>query len=96
MNISFDFDGCLNRLEVQDICKNHIVKGDNVRITTSRWKNPNAGNNNDLLMIASNLGISNIIYTNHQPKCFFMNGIDIHYDDNPDEEINMECKFILI
>jgi len=96
MRISFDFDGCLSRPNIREICKEHISVGDYVRITTSRWENPNTGNNNDMLKIAEQLGISDIVYTHHTLKNLFMDGIDIHYDDNPNEEDGMNCKFILV
>lgn len=81
-NISYDFDGCLSRQDIQLQCKFDIEQGCNVRITTSRWETPNNGNNNDLLEVANKLGIKIIIYTSHQHKYKFMEGVDIHYDDD--------------
>lgn len=85
MNVSFDFDGCLTKPDVLEKAKHHILSGDNVIITTSRWENPNMGNNNDLLAVAKELGV-NIQYTFHKPKYLFLNGWDLHYDDNPNEK----------
>lgn len=96
MIVSFDFDGCLSRSDIQKICKMHIESGDDVRITTSRWERPNMGNNNDLLKVANELGISRIVFTAHQPKYEFLHDVDLHYDDNDRELTKLGNRGLLV
>lgn len=101
--ISYDFDGTLTRADMLEKCIIDIKDGNDVWITTSRWQNPNNGNNNDLYTIAEDLGVAidKIVFTHHKWKHMFLDSFDIHYDDN-DREIDAinehctGCKGVLI
>ena len=81
MKVSFDFDSTLSRSKVQKIASAHIVRGDDVIITTTRIEEYN---NDDLYDVASLVGISRdkIFFTNAKDKYTFVADCDIHYDDD--------------
>lgn len=112
MKISFDFDSTLTREDIQQIADDFIMRGHDVHITTSRhsksmYKLVGGGEisfpNKDLFEVAEKLGISekNIHFTEMKEKVEFLDGFDIHFDDDEHEidlitrsEIN--CLGILI
>ena len=103
MNISFDFDGCLTRPDIQIVAKQLMNEGNNVCILTTRTEiiTQGFGNHNTLFEVAKDLGITKIIFTNGQRKYKYLKAFDLHYDDNPDEkEIaeanNVKCKIFLV
>ena len=98
MRISFDFDDCLSEEWVQALAKTLSLENE-IWIVTSRTRY-----GSDLLEVAALLSIpiERIILTDGGMKWSSLNhyGIDIHYDDMPEEiiEINFRegCKGILI
>jgi len=96
IKVSFDFDSTLSRIDVQEYAKTLIDKGIEVWICTSRLepsKAPNKEWNDDLFLVADNLGIkrSNIIFCNYENKSVALNGKGFlfHIDDD-----NIELSFI--
>jgi len=83
--VSFDFDGTLSLPSVQEYAKELINKGFNVIITTTRH---DKYLNQDLIKIKDKLGINKVVYTNGEDKHYFMDGIDIHFD-NDEREIRL-------
>lgn len=112
MKVSFDFDSCLSTKRIQLVAKKHIAFGHDVWITTSRFSNEHGIKNNwpwiikqnkQLVDIATELGIpyDKIQFCNMVPKWKFLDGFDIHFDDD-DTEIEMieenlpNCATILV
>ena len=87
--ISFDFDGTLSLPSVQEFAKKLIEKGFNIKIVTTRL---DKYLNQDLIRIKEKLGIDNVIYTNGEDKHYFMDGIDLHFD-NDDREIRLINRY---
>lgn len=94
--VSFDFDSTLSRRDVQEYAKSLILIGVDVWICTSRLepsKAPNKEWNDDLFMVANNIGIKrgNIIFCNYENKSIFLKdkGFLFHIDDD-----NVELSFI--
>ena len=105
MKVSFDFDSTLSKLSIQKVAKKFIDNGDEVWITTSRHSNPQINfYTNDLLFeIAENLGIKkeHIQFTEGKDKFNFLEGFDLHFDDDVIEieliEENLKtCEGILV
>ena len=102
MKVSFDFDGTLSRIYVQEFAKTLIDDGLDVWICTSRLspeKAPNNGWNDDLFKVANELGIpkSKVIFTNHEDKAEHLTDDFIwHLDDDWIElnEINRKRKTV--
>lgn len=82
ITISIDFDGTLSIPEVQVYAKYLIENGFNVLILTTRF---NKYLNQDLIKIKEKLGITKVVYTNGEDKHYFMDGIDIHLDNDERE-----------
>tara|TARA_R110000851_G_scaffold47424_1_gene115129 strand:- start:74965 stop:75330 length:366 start_codon:yes stop_codon:yes gene_type:complete len=89
MKISFDFDSTLSRDDIQQIADDFIMRGHDVHITTSRhesnkWVQPNLTHNHDLFKIAEELGIpmESIHFTEMKDKVEFLEGFDMHFDDD--------------
>lgn len=87
LKISFDFDSTLSLKSVQAIAEVFIGSGHDVWITTSRFEelHPSAPFNHDRLFeIAKELGIpkEKIQFTNMVDKYEFLEGFDIHFDDD--------------
>jgi predicted ABC-type ATPase len=87
--ISFDFDGTLSLPSVQEFAKKLIKKGFNIKIVTTRL---DKYLNQDLIRIKEKLGIDTVIYTNGEDKHYFMDGIDLHFD-NDDREIRLINRY---
>ncbi len=112
MKISFDFDSTLTREDIQEIADDFINRGHDVHITTSRhsksrYKLVGGGEipfpNKDLFGIAENLGIpkENTPFTEMQDKVDFLDGFDMHFDDDEYEidlitRSKIKCLGILI
>jgi hypothetical protein len=82
ITISIDFDGTLSIPEVQVYTKYLIENGFNVFILTTRF---DKYLNQDLIKIKDKLGIEKVVYTNGEDKHYFMDGIDIHLDNDERE-----------
>lgn len=100
--VSFDFDGTLSRVYVQEFAKKLIKKGLDVWICTSRLcpkKQPIKDWNNDLFEVAKELGIpkNKIIFTNYEFKYKYLDDDFIwHLDDDITElkKINKRKKVV--
>lgn len=79
--ISFDFDGTLDRETIQRYATELIDRGHEVCIITSRLKM--MVDNEDLYEVADRLSITDINFTNLQPKVETVKtkDIDLHLDD---------------
>ena len=84
--ISFDFDATLSLPSVQEVAKDLIDKGFDLIVTTTRHSKYL---NQDLIKITDKLGINKIVYTNGEGKEFFMQGIDIHIDNDESDLRNI-------
>lgn len=89
MKISFDFDSTLSRPDIQQIADDLSCRGHDIHITTSRhsvwkWGGINETFNEDLFEIAEELSISRdkIHFTDMEPKVDFLEGFDMHFDDD--------------
>lgn len=82
MTISFDFDGTLSLPSVQEFAVELIKDNYNVIITTTRHSKYL---NQDLVRIMEKVGITKVVYTNGEDKHYFMDGIDIHFDNDERE-----------
>lgn len=104
MKISFDFDFTLSEKTIQDIAESYIKMGNDVYITTTRfrWSQDDDYKNKDLYSIARKLNIdqSKIRFTNGDAKYKYLEDFDIHYDDDLIEieliRENISCKTILV
>lgn len=108
MRISFDFDSTLTREDIQIIADDFINRGHDVHITTSRheswkWKGTNSDFNKDLFLVADRLGIpkEKIHFTEMEEKVNFLDGFDMHFDDDEYEidlitRSKIKCLGILI
>ena len=98
--ISFDFDFTLARKDVQEFCKDLLIQGYDVYITTARYDDDNVHkwdfvkDNNDLYAIADELGISRdkIHFTNMKPKAEYLATKEFiwHLDDDQQELENIK------
>lgn len=89
ITISIDFDGTLSLPEVQSYTKLLIKKGFNVLILTTRFEKYI---NQDLLKIKEALGINKVVYTNGEDKHFFLDGVDLHLD-NDERELRLINRY---
>ena len=105
MKISFDFDSTLSTRKMQSIADDFISRGHEVHIVTSRFDKNNTViyTNEDLFKIADKVGISreNITFTNQNDKVGYLEGFDIHFDDDEYEidlitRSKIRCLGILI
>jgi hypothetical protein len=105
MKVSFDWDSTLAEPRIQKLAKKFIDAGHEVYITTSRTGTPLPHANWDnkiIFTIAERLGIpkENIRFTNYVDKWEFLQGFDIHFDDDPYEiqliEENIDCVGVII
>lgn len=83
ITVSFDFDATLSLPSVQEVAKELIEKGYNVIVTTTRHSKYL---NQDLIKVTDKLGINKIVYTDGDKKQHYMDGVDIHFD-NDDAEL---------
>lgn len=91
LSVSFDFDGTLSLGIVQDYCKDLIMRGYSIYVTTFRYNQmlkhlyPSKPHNEDLFEVTDRIGIprENIIFTNNRPKSFYLNNSNciFHLDD---------------
>ena len=106
MKISFDFDSTLDKERMQRLAKKFIDDGHEVWITTTRLDQEHAPRPNwnyALIEVANKLGIpeERWTFTNAKDKWTFLDGFDIHFDDDPYEigfmeENNVDCVGVLI
>lgn len=105
MKISFDFDSTLGEDRIQRLAKVMIDNGNDVWITTSRMDEEHGGPNwnREVFAVAKKLEIprEKIRFTNGADKWLFLNGFDIHFDDDQIEIELMEenacnCVGVLI
>lgn len=82
ITISFDFDGTLSLPSVQDIASEIVKQGYNVIVITTRHSKYL---NQDLIKIIEKVGISKVIYTDGEKKMYYMDGVDIHFDNDETE-----------
>ena len=87
--VSFDFDGTLEFLDVQNYVKGLMDKEIEIHITTTRYEDPKRYlpvivDHNDLYKIAKKLGIKTINFTNFEDKYIFLKDEDylFHVDDD--------------
>ena len=98
MKVSFDFDGTLDRKDVQDYAITLVNEGHEVWIVTSRVNTENAlvkgwhwveRQNQELYDVAAKCGIKkeNIVFTEHTDKIVYLEGKGFlfHLDDDVDE-----------
>jgi hypothetical protein len=85
MKISFDFDGTLARRKVMAIALSFVKYGHGVYIVSARSGEDK--NVHKIYETAEQLGISteNLIFTDGEPKHHYLEGFDIHFDNNPEE-----------
>lgn len=104
MKISFDWDSCLAEERQQKIAARFIADGHDVWITTSRVKEGGRDwDNKPVYTVAERLCIptDRIQFTAYADKWEFLEGFDMHFDDDILEiqliEENMpSCKCVLI
>lgn len=89
ITISIDFDGTLSLPEVQVYAKTLIERGFNVMVLTTRHEKYL---NQDLIKITKKLGINKIVYTNGEDKHYYMDGIELHLD-NDDRELRLISRY---
>lgn len=101
MKISFDFDSTLEHRDVQKIAKDLIDAGHDVCILTTRFSDTSKYNfpvtHDDLFEVAKKLNIKEINFTEYEWKYKHIDNleIDVHIDDNYDDEVRMingTCK----
>lgn len=81
--VSFDFDGTLSLPSVQEFASKLIKDGFSVIVTTTRHSKYL---NQDLIKVVDKLGINKIVYTDGDKKFLYMDGVDMHLD-NEDHEL---------
>lgn len=93
MKISFDFDSTLSTPRIQAVAKKFIEQGHDVWVTTSRFSSEDGDSKNwpwirqqneQLFQITNALGIpkEKIQFCAMQDKWNFLEGFDIHFDDD--------------
>lgn len=82
IRISFDFDGCLSKEDVQKEARKLMLEGYDVIVTTSRMMEHK---NQDLFNVTENLGIKTVIFTDFGDKSPYMYDVDIHIDNDDTE-----------
>lgn len=87
--ISFDFDDTLSLPSVQEVARVLISEGYSVVIVTSRKE---LSNNSDVYEIAKELDISNVTFTNHEKKCYYLStsNVDVHIDNDKIELVAIQ------
>lgn len=95
MKVSFDFDGTLQRADVQEYAKKLIDKGVEVWVVTTRWdenhkhKYANNPTIDDLWEVVDKLGIPkhHVRFTNMEWKYIYLDNTSFawHLDDNDAE-----------
>lgn len=106
LKISFDFDSTLAEPRIQRLAKKLIDDGHDVWITTTRhekWETAGPNWNREVFAVAKKLNIpfEKIRFTNGKDKWPFLNGFDLHFDDDQVEielmeENASECVGVLI
>ena len=107
MKISFDFDHTLSVKKWQQVATALVKEGHEVWITTSRFHDTHKLNrfthNSKVYAVADRVGISRerIQYTNMLPKWSFLDGFDMHFDDDNVEIMDIqenlkECTALLV
>lgn len=95
MKVSFDFDGTLEYVRVQNLAKKFILAGVEVWVVTSR---KSAGDNSDIFKICFGLGIpkERVVFTDYKEKYSFVKDLDLHFDNDEEEVylINQYGKMI--
>ena len=81
MKVSFDYDKTISRRDVQDYALYLKSKGIEVSILTSRPEYKIQ----EVYDLADELGIENVRYTNYESKSLFLDGYDLHIDDDDKE-----------
>jgi predicted mannosyl-3-phosphoglycerate phosphatase (HAD superfamily) len=82
MKVSFDYDGTIERKDVQEYALELMRKGIKVSILTSR---PNY-KMNEVHLVADKLGIRDIHNTAYESKALYLDRYDLHVD-NDDKEL---------
>jgi len=82
ITVSFDFDATLSLPSVQEYTKELIKDGYNVIVTTTRHRKYL---NQDLVKVINKLGINKVVYTDGDKKQHYMEGVDIHFDNDETE-----------
>lgn len=92
MRISFDFDGVLDRTDVQQCARSVMERGHEVYILTARYADPDETNgwgadwNDDLKAIAASLGIPEerwlFVGIGSKGNKAKEHGIELHIDDD--------------
>ena len=105
IKISFDFDDTLSLEKIQNIVRKLNKNEIDIFILTSRFGNmqrmkyKNLKSNEDIYLLASDLGIPphRISFTNQSPKWMVLNesGIQIHIDDDEREIHNIKYHGIV-
>jgi hypothetical protein len=95
MKVSFDYDGTLQREDVQEYAKELLDRGVDVWVVTTRYDENHKHKYSmnvtleDLWEVVDRLGIPRwkVRFTNMQWKTFYLNGTSFkwHLDDNDDE-----------
>ena len=87
--ISIDFDGTLSLPEVQAYAKTLMDRGYKLMVLTTRYEKYL---NQDLIKITKKLGINKVIYTNGEDKHYYIDGIDLHLD-NDERELRLISRY---
>lgn len=87
MKISFDFDSTLAEERSQRLAKKLKQEGHELFITTTRYIEPGftaSYHNEPVYVVAEKLGIprENIRFTNGSEKWRYLEGFDLHFDDD--------------
>ena len=82
ITISFDFDGTLSLPSVQEVAIELVKGGYNVITVTTRHSKYL---NQDLIKVIDKVGINKIVYTDGDKKMHYMDGVDIHFDNDETE-----------
>lgn len=86
MKVSFDYDKTISRKDVQDYAIYLLSKRIKVSILTSRPEYKIR----EVYDLADELGIDKVRYTNYESKSLFLNGYDLHIDDDDKELRDIE------
>jgi hypothetical protein len=89
ITISIDFDGTLSLPEVQAYAKTLMDRGYKLMVLTTRYEKYL---NQDLIKITKKLGINKVIYTNGEDKHYYIDGIDLHLD-NDERELRLISRY---
>jgi hypothetical protein len=89
ITISIDFDGTLSLPEVQAYAKTLMDRGYKLMVLTTRYEKDL---NQDLIKITKKLGINKVIYTNGEDKHYYIDGIDLHLD-NDERELRLISRY---